>query len=78
MRDYRKIRAWREADDLTVAIYRATRSFPKEERYGLTSQVRRARVVDAVRPARQDQAQRSMGVRLRRVDVPGIDVAVHL
>ena len=30
------------ADDLTVAIYERTRSFPKEETYGLTSQLRRA------------------------------------
>lgn len=42
MRDYTKIEAWRLADDLTVAIYEATRSFPREERYGLTSQLRRA------------------------------------
>jgi hypothetical protein len=42
MRDYTKIEAWRLADDLTVAIYERTRSFPKEELYGLTSQVRRA------------------------------------
>lgn len=42
MRDYRKIEAWRLADDLTIAIYRHMRSFPKEEIYGLTSQLRRA------------------------------------
>src|SRR6185503_5497937 len=42
MRDYTKIDAWRLADDLTVAIYIATKMFPKEEIYGLTSQVRRA------------------------------------
>jgi len=30
------------ADDLTVAVYDRTRSFPKEEIYGLTSQLRRA------------------------------------
>jgi four helix bundle protein len=42
MRDYTKIEAWKLADDLTVAIYEHTRSFPKEEIYGLTSQVRRA------------------------------------
>src|ERR1700726_4715926 len=42
MRDYTKIEAWRLADDLTVAIYEQTRSFPKEEMYGLTSQLRRA------------------------------------
>ena len=42
MRDYPKIEAWRLADDLTVAVYERTRSFPKEEMYGLTSQLRRA------------------------------------
>ena len=42
MRDYTKIDAWRLADDLTVAIYTQSRSFPKTELYGLTSQLRRA------------------------------------
>ena len=42
MRDYRKIDAWKLADDLTVAVYEKTRAFPREEMYGLTSQVRRA------------------------------------
>ena len=42
MRDYTKIEAWKLADDLTVAIYDRTRSFPREEMYGLTSQLRRA------------------------------------
>jgi four helix bundle protein len=42
MRDYTKIEAWRLADDLTVAVYERSRSFPKEEMYGLTSQLRRA------------------------------------
>ena len=42
MRDYTKIEAWKLADDLTVLIYQITRSFPKEELYGLTSQLRRS------------------------------------
>lgn len=42
MRDYTKIEAWRPADDLTVEIYAQTRTFPREELYGLTSQLRRA------------------------------------
>jgi four helix bundle protein len=42
MRDYTKIEAWKLADDLTVAVYERTRSFPKEEIYSLTNQVRRA------------------------------------
>jgi four helix bundle protein len=42
MRDYTKIKAWEKADDLTVSIYEVTKSFPKEEIYALTSQIRRA------------------------------------
>ena len=42
MRDYTKIEAWKLADDLTVAVYECTRAFPREEVYGLTSQLRRA------------------------------------
>jgi hypothetical protein len=42
MRDYTKIKAWQFADDLTVSIYDATKTFPREELYGLTSQLRRA------------------------------------
>jgi hypothetical protein len=44
MRDFRKIMAWEKADELVVLIYEASRAFPKEERYGLTSQLRRAAV----------------------------------
>ncbi|HEX9046650.1 MAG TPA: four helix bundle protein [Verrucomicrobiae bacterium] len=42
MRDYTKIQAWKLADDLTVAVYELTRAFPREETYGITSQLRRA------------------------------------
>jgi four helix bundle protein len=42
MRDYSKIEAWKLADDLTVVVYERTRTFPREEIYGLTSQLRRA------------------------------------
>jgi hypothetical protein len=42
MRDHAKIEAWRLADDLTVTIYERTRSFPRDEIYGLTGQLRRA------------------------------------
>jgi four helix bundle protein len=42
MRDFRKIMAWEKADDLVVLIYEVTKAFPREELYGLTSQLRRA------------------------------------
>ena len=41
-RNFRKIKTWQQADDLTVEIYLATGAFPKEELYGITSQLRRA------------------------------------
>ena len=42
MRDFRKIKAWQLADDLVVAVYEVSRSFPLQETYGITSQLRRA------------------------------------
>jgi len=44
MRDFRKIIAWERADDLVMLIYEVTKAFPKEELYGLTSQLRRAAI----------------------------------
>ena len=41
MRNYKDLVVWEKAHNLTLAIYRATHDFPKEERFGLTSQIRR-------------------------------------
>jgi four helix bundle protein len=41
---YRDLRVWQNAMDLVVSVYRETQGFPKEELYGLTSQMRRAAV----------------------------------
>src|SRR5579872_283903 len=39
---YRDLLAWQKAMDLVDEVYRVTRTFPKEEMYGLTSQMRRS------------------------------------
>ncbi|WP_095088573.1 four helix bundle protein [Mesorhizobium sophorae] len=39
---YKDLLVWQQAMDLAVAVYGATKSWPKEELYGLTSQVRRS------------------------------------
>ena len=44
MRDHTKLRAFQLADQVALAIYKETRSFPREEIFGLTSQLRRAAV----------------------------------
>jgi four helix bundle protein len=42
MRDFRKLAVWQKSHSLTLAVYKVTKSFPKEEIYGLTSQMRRS------------------------------------
>ena len=42
MRDFRKYKVWELGHQLTLDIYRSTTSFPQEEMYGVTSQMRRA------------------------------------
>ena len=41
MKDFRDLMVWRKAHLLTLAAYEATASFPREELFGLTSQIRR-------------------------------------
>lgn len=42
MKDFRKLEVWAKAHDCALNVYRLTATFPSEERYGLTSQLRRA------------------------------------
>ena len=42
MRDFRDLLVWQKAHRLTLDVCRATKSFPAEERFGLTAQLRRS------------------------------------
>ena len=41
MKDFRTLLVWRKAHELSLAVYRATTYFPPDEKFGMTSQVRR-------------------------------------
>lgn len=43
-RSFRDLMVWQKAHQLVLAIYRLTKEFPADERFGLTSQIRRAAV----------------------------------
>ena len=42
MKDFKDLKVWDRTHHLTLSIYKATAAFPREELYGLTSQIRRA------------------------------------
>ena len=59
-RNYRDLIVWKRSIDLIGVIYSCTRSFPKQETYGITSQIRRAGVSIPVNIA-DGQARNSKG-----------------
>jgi four helix bundle protein len=44
MNNYKELKIWQKSVDLAVKIYEITKDFPREELYGLTSQIRRSAV----------------------------------
>ncbi len=42
MQDFRKLEVWEKSHHLTLGVYEATKGFPREELFGLTSQIRRS------------------------------------
>jgi four helix bundle protein len=44
VKQFRDLSVWQRSMDLAIAVYRATKEFPPDERFGMTSQMRRAAV----------------------------------
>jgi four helix bundle protein len=44
LKNYKELKVWQKAYRFCIMIYKITKHFPKEERYGLTSQIRRSAV----------------------------------
>ena len=42
MKDFKDLKVWEKAHQMTLTVYKATQRFPKDELYGLTSQIRRS------------------------------------
>ena len=42
MKGFKRLRVWEEAHEFTMMVYKTTVNFPREEKFGLTSQIRRA------------------------------------
>ena len=80
MRNYRDLIVWEKAHRLTLAIYQNTRAFPTGERFGLTSQMRRASASIAANLA-EGCGRRSDGEMARFVQITmgsGAELSYHL
>src|SRR5579863_5339204 len=79
MRNYKDLRVWEEAHRMTLSVYRATQAFPKDERFGLTSQIRRASASIAANLA-EGCGRRSDGEMARFVQIAmgsGAELSYH-
>jgi four helix bundle protein len=80
MRNYKDLRVWEEAHRLTLTVYKTTQAFPKDERFGLTSQIRRSSVSIAANLA-EGCGRRSDGEMGRFVQIAmgsGAELSYHL
>ena len=68
IRSYRDLRVWARAFDLTKRTYAVTRGFPTEERFGLTSQMRRAAVSVTANIA-EGHGRQSRGDYMRHISI---------
>jgi len=80
MRNYVDLSVWQKAHVLTLALYKSTRCFPAEERFGLTSQIRRSCSSIAANLA-EGCGRRSDGEMARFVQIAmgsGAELSYHL
>ena len=80
MRNFRDLQAWEKAHRLTLAIYKVSRTFPVDERFGLTSQIRRCSASIAANLA-EGCGRRSDGEMGRFVQIAmgsGAELSYHL
>jgi four helix bundle protein len=79
MRNYRDLQVWNKAHRLTLAVNKATKSFPSDERFGLTSQIRRSSASVAANLA-EGCGRRSDGEMARFVQIAmgsGAELSYH-
>jgi four helix bundle protein len=79
VRDYKNLFVWEKAHKLTLAVHKMTLVFPKDERFGLTSQVRRASASIAANLA-EGCGRRSDGEMARYVQIAmgsGAELSYH-
>jgi four helix bundle protein len=80
VRNYRDLVVWENAHRLTLAVYKNTRAFPNDERFGLTSQMRRASASIAANLA-EGCGRRSDGEMGRFIQIAmgsGAELSYHL
>jgi len=80
MRNYRNLQVWQKAHGLTLALYKATLCFPVEERYGLTTQIRRAcsSIPANLAEGCGRQSDREMGRFVQIAKGSGAELSYHL
>jgi four helix bundle protein len=80
MVNYRDLQVWEKAHKLTLALYRGTHDFPKEERFGLTNQIRRSSTSIAANLA-EGCGRKSDGEMARFIQISmgsGAELSYHL
>ncbi len=68
MKSYKKLVMWQRANELVLLVYKVTKEFPREEKYGITSQLRRA-AVSVVLNIIEGYGRRSRGEFRRFLDI---------